>query len=338
MAIIFLEGFDALQQSDLDIKRSFTANGGSSASFTVDTTNGRRGGRCLKVISTTTLQIPFPSSLTTVYMGFAFKCYSAGPFGGSTSFYLVKFANVDSNTQFHIWINSSGQFVASRNGTTLATSTLTVTTGTWYYIEIQITADNTTGAVLVKIDGQEYINITGQDTIYTGSTESYSYLEIFRPGSSAYMYYDDIYIDNAELHGDCRVDTLVPTGAGNYTQFDTTASAGNYAAVDEIPFSASDYNSSSTLNEIDSFDMTTFSGGGGILAVQVNTAAKKSDAGTRAIKDFCRSNSTDYTGDENYLSTDTQIFTKIRTVDPNTSAAWTSSGLNNAEFGYKLTV
>jgi hypothetical protein len=146
-----------------------------------------------------------------------------------------------------------------------------------------------------------------------------------------------MYIDNSTLRGDCRVDNIVPVGAGNYAQWDTTASAGNYAAVDEIPYSASDYNSSSTLNEIDSFDMTTLSGLSDIFGVQVNIVCKKTDAGYRRISEFCRSNSTDYVGTEFPVGDDDAIFSTVRAVDPNTSAAWTQANLNNAEFGYKLT-
>jgi hypothetical protein len=50
-----------------------------------------------------------------------------------------------------------------------------------------------------------------------------------------------------------------------------------------------------------------------------------------------RSNSTDYDDSSQAIaSTDYLFINRISEVDPNTSAAWTDTNLNSAEFGIKV--
>lgn len=54
------------------------------------------------------------------------------------------------------------------NGSLLCTETTPFTLTTWYLIEVRWKMHDTTGYVVVRIDGEEVCNVTGEDTYYGG--------------------------------------------------------------------------------------------------------------------------------------------------------------------------
>jgi hypothetical protein len=79
--------------------------------------------------------------------------------------------------------------------------------------------------------------------------------------------------------------------------------------------------------------------GQGVKGIQVYTRTRKDDAGARAYRVTCKSGATTIdNGSDIYLATGYQTISQVYETDPNTSAAWTISGVNAAEFGVKTTV
>jgi hypothetical protein len=154
------------------------------------------------------------------------------------------------------------------------------------------------------------------------------------------QYIDDLYIletgssPNNNFLGDCRVDTLMPNGEGNYSAWTCSTGGTHSALVDEAVPNTSDYVESSTAAQKDSWAFANLTAvTGTIFGAAINLAALKSDAGARDIKPLCRSGSTDSLGSAFSLSTDQLYVQKIYEVDPNTASAWTESNVNSAEFG-----
>jgi hypothetical protein len=58
--------------------------------------------------------------------------------------------------------------------------------------------------------------------------------------------------------------------------------------------------------------------------------------GTRQIAEVCRSGGTNYVGTTQTLGSSYLMYRQIHETDPATSAAWTQTGLNSAEFGVKV--
>ena len=153
----------------------------------------------------------------------------------------------------------------------------------------------------------------------------------------------DLYIDDADFQGDCRVDTLWPSGAGNYAEW-TPAPSGtdNHNNVDDATDQDDDttHNETGVLNEIDSFAFDNIDAilGSEIKAVAVNLAARKTDAGARKITPLMRM------GGSDYLGTEVDIFDTYMTLQEvfenpldAPSEAWEDSDVNDAEVGLKLT-
>jgi hypothetical protein len=111
----------------------------------------------------------------------------------------------------------------------------------------------------------------------------------------------------------------------------------NHRAVAYNPDSDLTFVESGTVNATDLFDYedAPFSSGT-IFAVQSVTTAKR---GTDANHDFCpavKSGATTYQGTTIALPLSYATYLQTYAQDPATSAAWTVSGLNAAEFGYRL--
>jgi hypothetical protein len=256
----------------------------------------------------------------------------------------------DNGATIHLqlqWI-STGVLGLYRGATLLATATAisdpVVGSGFWHYLEMSATIDDTTGSVILRCDGVQILSFTG-DTKNGGSNSTID--EVFLctyVGSGGITYFDDVYILDSggsapynTFLGEVRIYTTLPTGAGATTQW--TPSAGtNFGAVDDVPYSASDYVSTSTSGNRDTYAMSDLpSGVGTIYAVRTVAAAKKSDAGAASLKVVDRSGGANYYGTTTALATgDVSVFGAIRTVDPATSAAWTASGVNALEAGIEL--
>lgn len=138
--------------------------------------------------------------------------------------------------------------------------------------------------------------------------------------------------------GDRAVSLLLPTGAGNYAQWAKTGAATNWQAVSDVPpDDDTSYVSSSTAGQRDSYAMADLGAGvASVAAVVAKLTARKTDAGSRSFNPAFRIAGTDYDGTAQSLGTNYQGYSQVYTTNPATSAAWTPSDVNGAEFGEKL--
>ena len=332
MSLLLIDGFDYYSTAQLGLKYD-----SPPALASIDSTGGRRGTGALKfdgVGANPPLKFPFTVS-STIVCGFAF--YAASFPGSSTTYPAFSLHTQGGSRQLSFLVLSDGRIRVSRDTTTIGTTTNALLAGQWYYIEISVTAGTTNGSVQIQVNGVEWLNKTGQNTLQQGGGD-YGQLGLANSSGSSggVTKYDDLYIDSASMYGDCRVDVLVPTGAGNYTQW--TASAGsNFACVDELPASDADYVYTSTVGNKDSYVFGDLPAGGGTIhGVAVSTFAAKTSSTVRGVRPFVRIGTTDYEGNEAVLSTASDFYTQIWEDNPATATTWQESEVNSAEFGVKL--
>lgn len=245
--------------------------------------------------------------------------------------------------QLSLRIDSSGHLVVSRNGTTLGTSTLALASGgVDNYIEFKAFINDTTGTYEAKVNGVSFVSGTGADTKNTANSTADRV--IFGVNvSMGTNNLDDVYVCdgtgsvNNDFLGDCRVDVKYPDGAGNSTDL-TPSTGSNFQCVDETtPNGDTDYVEHATVNNKDTYTFGNLSHNpSAIYGVQVNMYAKKDDAGVKNLCSVARSAGTDYDGSTRTLSTAYQFLREMIEADPATSAAWTQTNLNAAEFGVKV--
>ncbi len=280
------------------------------------------------------------SNEATLIVGFAYLPGSVTALGD-----ILRLRD-STTTQVSVAVTATGQVAIYRGGsggTQLAASSAGfLNTSTWHYFELKVLFNNS-GTYELRVDGSGSALLSGSaDTTQTANNYAN---DIQLVSGSPASFFDDLYLINTsgppnnDFLGDTRIEGRVPTGVGNYAQFTPSAGA-NWQNVDDIPPNGdTDYNSSATVNQKDSFAHQTLSTlTGTVRWVTHCVDGRKDDAGTRKVAPLFRISSTDYVGSDDTLSTSYQFFTQTYETSPATSSAWTVSEVNAAEVGYKLTV
>jgi len=322
MAIDFIEGFDWLTSS-----ADILLHGWSSGGCVIATANPRYSGGTYAQ-DVTLIRTPTTPS-ETVVIGAAIN-----PVNGTFNIFKLW-----ETATPHITIliqAATGYIVVQRGSTTIATSTLSVTFASWSYIEAKVVIHDSTGSVIVHVNGTEFINFSGDTrNAATGVINKVNFGE-----GSGVSLYDDIYIKTGTgetMLGDVRVDTIFPSGAGTTTEWTPSAGA-NYENVDDDdPDADTTYNSEDTPGSIDLYAFENMSAASGtIYAVQQTAICRKDDAGARTIKHITRPVSTNYLSDAKSIGDTYAGYLEIREVNPEDSAAWEIADVNGAEWGIEL--
>lgn len=327
MSLVFMDGFGHYSTSQL-VNKWTQLNGA-----TIGSNYNRRGGPGLLLNDDTHyLQKTLSAYYSTLYAGFAFKIASFTN-NGRLLFGLYETGTLHTDIRT---VTNTGQIYATRNGTSLGTSTFALQANVWYHCQVKITIHDSAGAVEVKINGVTVLNLTGVDT-RNGGGGTANQIRFGGAYDGGATYICDFWLDDSEYLGDCRIETLLPSAAGAATQWDASA-GNNYECVDESsPNSDTDYVSTDTANEIDTYtfgDLTPSSGT--VKGVQANVWARKDDAGERSIALLARPGSTDRVGDSKALGDSYNYYQQIWGTNPDTSNPWAISEVNASEFGVKL--
>jgi hypothetical protein len=337
MALRFTDSFDHYATADIAAK--WTTN--TTAGVTITSTNARNGS-CLRASGNPGGAAQLAKSLdnqVTWIVGFAYR-QDALPGAARilVQFYDTAVLHTD------LRISTAGNLFFTRNGTTIgATGTTAIGAGVWVYIEAKVTINDTTGVAACRINGAVELNGTALDTRNAGNLSA-NVISFFGSNTTYSINLDDLYVCdgtgsvNNDYLGDIRVAALLPSGAGNTTQY-TPSTGSNYQNVDDAaPDGDSTYNESSTTSQKDTFAMGNLptTATGNVKGIQLLTYDRKTDAGSRTLRHVVRTNSTDYeSADIAQIDTFKYNIT-TRDVNPNTTTAWTESEINGMEAGYKL--
>jgi hypothetical protein len=121
---------------------------------------------------------------------------------------------------------------------------------------------------------------------------------------------------------------------GNVTGMTT-----NYSETNEVP-PGGDLScvTSSTVGAEDRYSFGSLSSTpSNIAGVKVSAMLRKTDVGARTITIQLKSGSTEVTGSSQSPAVSYAYYSSYQDTDPNTSAAWTASGVNSVTAGTKIT-
>jgi len=340
MGFVFVDGFD--HYTGLPGKwTSATANLGIGPSYGRFSTNGLRcqdwNQRLTKTVPTQTTYyvgaaLYFPSqgySLARVILAF-----HEGATGGSVHVALDRGADGKLVVRMgHEWPGS---------GTVLGTSVSVYPLAEWHYIEMMTTiGDSPNGAVTVKVDGVDWITVTGADT-RNGQNGNITTVQFFGAQSTQnpqYVYIDDVYIHDSAFQGDCRIIYRAPEAAGAHSEW-TPSTGDNFECVNEAAPATADYVETDVLDEIDTYEMTDIDETAGtVLAVVGNYYCQKTDAGARQIAmatELPSSPSEHLVSDGQAVPSSWGYLQFIQETKPG-GGAWTVQDTKDAEMGMKLT-
>ena len=268
----------------------------------------------------------------------------------------VKFKSAFVNSQFlqlydgatlgmNVSITVTGELAVARGGTVLGTTSgVGISAGTWFYLEFKTVCNNTTGSYELRVDGETVLSDSGVDT----QAGTHAYYQAFAlKGTSGFdtsaVIFDDLYCldssgdDNNDFLGVCRVAAIRPSAAGDSTEF-TPDSGDNYSRVDEEEVDDdTSYVEDSTSDHADLYEYGSVDSASFVYGVQVCTDCKETDVTPFDIKIECKSGDTT-SDDSGQTIGSTDYVTECRVIesDPDTSEQWLSSGVNSAQFGFKV--
>lgn len=334
MSLLFIDGVDHLSNDSSEILRKWSA-----VFYTnINTSFKRTGNGSLAIESFYNDRFcrkQFGSNYTTMVVGCAVNqpLNTAGSDNHIINFY-------DGSTpQIGVRVNNNKTISVYRGNTLLGSSEAIFQPDVWDYYEAKAVFSNTVGSVEIHRNEVEILSLTGIDTCNTANeyANGFGFNPFTGSSTSRWSFFDDIYCDDSDFLGDIKVETLYPSGAGNSTTWDPSAGS-NYQCVDEAASNNNtDYISTSTPGEIDTFVYGNLSSlDGTIFGVQVNIMARMDDSGTNKIAAVVRPASTDWIGDTKEL---TQLYNdhiQMFTVNPEDDAAWEIADVNGCEFGVKL--
>jgi len=219
-----------------------------------------------------------------------------------------------------------------------STSDSPISLSVWHYLELKFEiGDGSNGHLEAYFDAVQLFTWSG-DNRWTGSS-NIKWIRIFGPNNNTYI--DDLYLldelgsKNTTFLGPCRVDTIRPSGAGNYAQMTPSAGA-NYECVDDDQLSESDYVASDNHGEKDSYEFDEVPAviyDDRFYGVQTCIAAAKQNPTSVQLADLVRIGGNDYNGDFNALTESDLYNLGVKEVDPSDSNDWTKAKVNASEFG-----
>lgn len=327
MAITWIDGFEEYSSGNALLAAAYVTTG----SFTYGDA-GRFSGDSLRLTTGRITKGIAPTSVLS--LGYAFSTTSL-----SSSTAMIEFHDSAGSIICDLFTTPDGGLTFVRGSSVgsniLATAPSgTLTTSTWFYLEVELTRHASAGAIKIYINGALVASATG---VNTGSADVAA-IQLRAPNSSS-MNVDDLYItDTATRIGEIKIDTVVPTA--DTAQKDFTASTGtdNYAMVDELPVDGdTSYVTADTSGNADLYTTAGLSGSpSDIFAVQVRVWAKKTDTGFRTLKPKLKSSTTEADGVAVALGTTYGVVTSLYETDPATDAAWDAAGVNAAQIGMEL--
>ncbi len=360
MSIILLEGFET------GVEVFVQYSGASSDGYVIASTDPRSGSYNILVDEVGTSGAELNGATVSVdctagdklIVGFAFRTTAIDSAKGSywtpiASIHEVGRANLHSlmmKDTGHLAVIASRETIPRVDSIlyTAQASTKPITADTWHYIEFESSINNTTGELVVYVDSTEVINFTGDtDLSYNGTETDVRDIYFFGPNSSANSQtheFDDIYVIDADdatgsvaALGPVSIEMLTPTSqtTGDFLGSDSN-STDNHLLVDERPVSDTDYVESATAADRDLYGWSDRTLTGDVIAIAPVVVALNSDTGTVALDLVISSNSTESQTAAKNLSGSAEHLTEIYPNDPDTAAAWTTSGVNALLAGFEV--
>ena len=215
----------------------------------------------------------------------------------------------------------------------------------WYFIEAKVTLDHTVGAYEVKVDGVTIISDTNVDTIDGSGLAICRTVNFGLDPSDDYEWADMYLCDTTgsslnDYLGDIHIETVLPDGDGNRTDWTPDSGLTNYTQVDEGETDRdTSYVETSTAGDDDLYTFAALTvDADTVLGCNICVVGKSLDAGRRILNGRCRSSVSESTGIDMTLHDDRYRWvSSFIEQNPNGPAAWTDTTVNAAEFGVTLT-
>lgn len=319
--------------------------------FSLSSANPRTGNWHLRLGTGATASYArrvFGAPLTEVLFGCAVYCNelpssepdngNVNDFGATILFELTDQANVQ---QIIGILGTDGAIDVRRGGNSLGRTIPIIGAGAYQHMEVYAIANNSGGAIEIRIDEVTRLNLTGIDTVSTSNIE-FSQWQFGRRSSNGtpQMDFADFYANDTTddgsgcdtFVGDCKSGCLMVDSDTAQADFSKSSGTSGYSLLDETPPNDSGYIfTASTTAESDFGLENTPSNLTEILTVRPFMRAMKDDAGTCVIAPNMKSGSTKGTVSGQPLTTAFAYYDSNVPFDPVTGVPWTKTDLDAAK-------
>lgn len=336
----YLDGFSTYATAHLISSGRWTgATNGTSSNVSVSASAARHGAAGLRrtqrryyLYKDVTDELGNAVASATWTVGFAFRYDDAGWTAGI----LVAWYDSAPTIQCELRLTSTYQLQVTRNGTVLATGSRVLEAGRWYYVEWTLNIADAGGSTVVAVDQVTDINASGLDTRNGLATAQRFRVGMdINDGNGCPIDMTDLYIaDDATRRGDCRIDVLLPNGAGTHADWTGAATDVDDPAT---PDDDTTYATTATAGHRSTFALGALAAGAvSVKGVAVNHRMRKDDAGARTARAMVRSGATDDPSDTFSVSDSYAWRQALWDDNPDTGAAWSVAAVNALEAGAEL--
>ena len=363
MAILFVDGFDHYQTSDIKYKwDNMDLMDPANTYFWIDNIIPRTGGQQYLRMSNqstggttiaggTEIKKLLPVDCETLITGFAFNLVE---FNGQLPELVLKNSIAQTIIKYKFIkdanFNKFGVQVIDHTDSVIGSTSITIIDdNVWYYLETKTFVDDTAGSAEIRINGATHLTLNAIDSDpSSGAHKAVNHIELWSSTVNSIAvttFIDDLYlldttgVINNDFLGDVYIQAILPNAAGSNTDWSPSSGA-NFECVDDTDIDDdTTFVSTTTDNSVDTYnfeDVTAITGST-IKAVVANIVAKKDGAAIRHIAPVARLNSLEYEGDNINLSDSYKLHQHVWENRPSDGNSWSIADIDNGEFGVKLT-
>jgi hypothetical protein len=346
MALKFIDSFDVYGTQGTGtlasrLAQKYTTFDNTGSNTTSRFVTGRNGGSAF-LFSGTSFKTYNLGNNATWIIGFGF--FNNGYTGTNLSILSV----IDASTeQVHLSFNGATGFISAfRGATLLGTGTKKLVTSTWYYVELKVTINSSSGQIITHINQTADLSLTSQNTQVSGN----AFANTFSFGGSASgngvssWSFDDLYIcdgsgsANNDFLGDMTVEAVLPDTTGSNTGWLPVGAVDNFQDVNDPSPDGTEFVYSSTVNALDTYHFSPLTRvATSIAGIMVNVLARRSDSTAHSVATVVKTSGTNVGTTQSVPDTARNYVTQIYEVDPSDGVTpWNSGLVDGAEFGVKL--
>lgn len=312
--------------------REFNSNSGAAIA---SAQTGMSGSYCLNVTGSTAYANKTVTARAAYYLGLRYVVTTL-----SSSRRGIALFREGATRHVGLAVNADGTISLYRGtvATILATGTYILTTGTAYLINIYANINDSTGSVVVKINGTTDINFSG-DTRNAGAVGQIDTITFGYDSTANTVYgsgyFDDIVVKTDDYPGDVRVGGKEVDGVGVNDAWSVTSGTKNAAMADSDDAT---YCYTNTPNQEQSFTLANVTEAiNAVQAFKVVAAARYQGAPavTKLDLGFKTSGAMQYSADKTLPAAFGVNLYNIWETDPTDSAVFTDTKINAMEIGYK---
>jgi hypothetical protein len=291
------------------------------------------------------------SNEATIYASFNIMTTTTFTGGSTSGFMLTLFDGTTAQVSL-LWAYDGNLYAYTNGGLFTGIGSVISNLGphgmapnSWCHWQVKAVINNVTGSLELRKNNNTVndFTLTGINT-RNGTANNYANKIMMTCGAAFLWYMDDVFCNSGSgaapntWPGQLRGVQLMPSA--DTAQKDLTPSTGtvNSACVDEPHMNSdTDFVSGATAGQTDLYDLQDLGlTPTAIPLVVVRHALKKSDTGTRTATTRIKSGAAASDQSAVTLATTYQWQNTYLALDPNTTAAWTYSGVNALQCGPKV--